>query len=190
MAPNIARYGCMIFGFANVIGAIIYGAKDIFMLVAGVLVGSVWFAFGAYGGFPLIDTVLDWHPPIMADAIEDTHRQGLLVMRRRKWIAWLAVPAALAVAALLMPLLMRTNHPEWIVLILGVPFGFINLRYYLSRCPRCGLGFFTRSLSRAALIRRGNSCGHCGLSLNAYKKTYAQPNTSEDIAANRYESSR
>ena len=74
-----------------------------------------------------------------------------------------------SVAAWLIPLLLQGGHPELAVFLLGVPLAFINFRYYLSRCPRCGLGFFTRSASRAALLRRGNICGHCGLSLYAYK---------------------
>ena len=168
-APNQARYACMIFGIGNIVGSIVCGAKDLFMLVAGVLVGGVWFAFGAYGGLPLFDTVVQWHPPIAGDAVEDIHRHGLLVMRRRKWAVWLSIPGVFVAAALLIPLLRQCAHPEFILLILGVPFGFIHYRYYLSRCPRCGLGFFARSSSRAALIRRGNACGHCGLALNAYE---------------------
>jgi len=171
MAPNVARYACMIFGLANVASSIAYAtAKDLFMPIGGVLVGGAWFAFGKYGGLPLVNTVTDWHPSAPG-ALEEMHRRGLLVMRRRRWFVWAAIPGAFVVAALLIPLLMQGGHPELVVLVLGVPLAFVNCRYYLSRCPRCGLGFFTRSASRAALLRWGNTCGHCGLSLYAYRKS-------------------
>ncbi len=170
MAPAWVRYSCMIFGLAGIIGSIADATRqDIFMLVGGPLVGGGWFAFGKYGGLPLVDTVVDWRPPRAPGAIEDMHRQGLLVMRRRGWIVWAAIPGAFGVAALVIPLLMQSGHPELIVLLLGVPLAVINFRYSLSRCPRCGLGFFTTSASRAALLRRRNTCGHCRLSLYAYK---------------------
>jgi hypothetical protein len=166
MAPALVRYSCMIFGLANVTGSVAYGGpRDMFMLVVGVMVGGAWFAFGKYGGLPLVDTVVDWCPPRAPSAIEPMHLQGLLVMRRRRWILWASIPGAIGVAALLIPLLMKTGRPERIVIVLGVLVAYVNLRYYLSRCPRCGLGFFTRSASRGW----GNTCGHCGLSLYAYK---------------------
>ena len=170
MAPDLARYSCMIFGLTIIVGSIAYAPRqDLFMLVGGLLVGGGWFAFGKYGGLPLVDTVVDWRPPSTSGAVAEMHRQGLLVMRRRRWFVWAAIPGVFAVAALLMPFLLQSGHPELIVLLLGVPLAFINFRYYLSRCPRCGLGFFTKSSSRAALLRRGNACGHCGLSLYAYR---------------------
>ena len=171
MAPKFVRCVCMIFGLANIIAVIASGFyHDIFMFIGGVLVGSIWFAFGMYGGLPLVDTVRDWHPSVSNTEINEMHRQGLLVMRRRKWIAWIAMPGSLAAASLLLPLLIPYGHPELIVLLVGVPLVFINFRYYLSRCPRCGLGFFTLSASRAAFIRRKPICGHCGLALHAINK--------------------
>jgi hypothetical protein len=170
MAPDAVRYACMIFGLANIAASIAYATREnMLILIGGLLVGGGWFAFGQYGGVPLVNTVVDWRPST-SGAIDDMHRQGLLVMRRRRWTVWAAVPGTFAAAALLIPLLMQAGHPELVVLLLGVPLAIINFRYYLSRCPRCGLGFFTRSASRAALLRRSNTCGHCGLSLYAYKK--------------------
>jgi hypothetical protein len=161
----------MIFGLSNVVASIASSERqDMFMLIGGILVGSSWFAFGWYGGLPLVETVVGWRPSANSTAIEEMHRQGLIVMRRRRWMGWLAIPGGLAAAALLIPLLMQTSHPEFVVLLIGPPIAFIQFRYYLSRCPRCGFGFFTKSISRAALIRRGNTCGHCGLSLNADRK--------------------
>jgi len=171
MAPDVIRYACMIFGLMNVAGSVAFAPRqDMFMLIGGLLVGGGWFAFGKYGGLPLVNTVADWRPPSTSGAIEVQHRQGLLVMRRRRWMAWAAIPGTFIAAAFLIPLLMQGGHPELVVFLLGVPLAFINFRYYLSRCPRCGLGFFTRSASRAALLRRGDTCGHCGLRLYAYKQ--------------------
>src|SRR6266542_1444922 len=121
MAPAAVRYSCMIFGLANIGWSVAYAARrDAFMLVGGILVGGAWFAFGKYGGLPLVDTVVEWHPPATPGAVEEMHRRGLLVIRRRRWIAWAAVPGALAVAALLTPMLMQGGHPQFIVLILAV----------------------------------------------------------------------
>ena len=172
MAPNLLRYPCMIFGLATIASCIAHArAHDLFMLVGGLLVGGAWFAFGMYGGLPLVGTVDDWHPPADSTAIEDMHRRGLLVMRRRKWLTWLAAPGALVVGVSLMPLLRQVGQPQLVVLLMLGPLAFVNYRYYLSRCPRCGYGFFTRSTNRAALLRRGKACGHCGLSLLAFKET-------------------
>ena len=177
MAPGAIRYACMIFGLANVAGSIAFAPRqDMFMRIGGLLVGGAWFAFGKYGGLPLVDTVRDWRSPSASGAIEAQHRQGLLVMRRRRWMVWAAIPGLFIAAALLMPALMQSGHPEFVVFLLGVPMAFINFRYYLSRCPRCGFGFFTKSASRAALLRRGDTCGHCGLSLYAYRQPEALPN--------------
>ena len=169
VAPWV-RYACMVFGLANIIVSIAYaGPGNVFMLVGGLLVGGAWFAFGKYGGSPLVDTVADWHPPTAPDAVNEMHRRGLLVLRRRRWMMMAAVPAALAIAPLLISPLMRSGQPEVTVLLLGVPLAIINFRYLESRCPRCGYGFFAGSTSRGALLRLRKTCAHCGLSLHAYK---------------------
>jgi hypothetical protein len=169
MMPQLARYACMLFAVSNIVGVLVFPNRDAVMLVGAFLVGGAWFAFGYYGGLPLVDTVDDWHPPVTPNAVEEMHKRGLRVMRRRRWIVWAALPGGLALAALILSILAPTGHPEFVVLILAPPLAIINGRYYLSRCPRCGLGFFTRSRSRAALLRESKKCGHCGLPLNAYK---------------------
>lgn len=172
MAAHWVRYSCMVFGIANIIGGIIYSIQgNIFALVGGLLVGGAWFAFGKYGGLPLVDTVANWRPAARPNLVDEMHRRGLLVMRQRRWMMWAAIPGALAAAALLMPPLMGSGHPELIIFLLGVPLAIITFRYALSRCPRCGYGFFAGSASRAALLRLRNTCGHCGLSLRAYKRS-------------------
>jgi len=167
------RYPCIGFGVLIILGAIKELVQsstfDMFYLLGAFLIGGAWFAFGLYGGLPLVDTIHDWHPVATSDEINDMHRQGLLVMRRRRWIMWASVPCVLAVAAVLIPVLIQADQPGLIVFILGVPLAIINFRYFLSRCPRCGYGFFTRSTSRAATINVKKVCGHCGLPLYAYK---------------------
>jgi hypothetical protein len=162
----------MAFGVAIIVGAmdsLRFSPPNLFPLLGGFLIGGAWFAFGLYGGLPLVSTVCEWHPPATSNEFSDTHRRGLFVMRRRRWIMWASAPCALAVAVVLTPVLIQVDQPGLIVLILGVPLAIINFHYLLGRCPRCGCGFFTRSTSRAATINLKKACGHCGLPLYAYK---------------------
>jgi len=172
MAANWVRYFCMAFGLANIVAGIVYATEqDWFLALAGPLVGGAWFAYGKYGGMPLIDTVNDWHPPATPDSIDEMHRRGLLVMRHRRWVMWVANVATFAGMALVIPVFVVAGHPELALFIVGVPLAIVHARYLLSRCPRCGLGFFTKSAKRSASIRRGRrSCGNCGLPLRAYKQ--------------------
>ena len=168
----LARYLCMAFGVAIVVGGIgsmRFSPFNLFPLLVGFLIGGAWFAFGLYGGVPLVNTLREWCPAITPDEVNNQHRLGLLVMRRRRWIMWASVPCALAVAVILIPILIQADQPGLIVFILSVPLAIIYFRYFLSRCPRCGYGFFTRSISRAATLNIRKVCGHCGLSLYAYK---------------------
>lgn len=167
-----ARYLSMAFGVAIVVGGIDSvrsSALDLFPLLVGLLIGGAWFGFGLYGGLPLVNTVPDWCPAITPDEVSDQHRRGLLVMRRRRWIMWASVPSMFIVAFFLIPVLVKAGQPGVAVLFLGVPLAVIDFRYFLSRCPRCGYGFFARSKSRAATLSLKKTCGHCGLSLYAYK---------------------
>ncbi len=171
MAPDLVRYPCMIFGLAGIVSAIVYAVHSPFIAGMCLLVGAAWFAFGKYGGLPLAETVIDWSPPTSAVAIEEMHRRGLLVMRRRRWMMYLAVPVALAAILLLASLIEQPEHLGLVVFPVFTLLATANLRYALSRCPRCGLGFFTKSTRRAASLRLGKTCGHCGLSLHAYKQS-------------------
>jgi hypothetical protein len=167
-----ARYLCMGFGVLIIAGALdsVRSAPlDLFALLGSLLIGGAWFAFGLYGGLPLVSTISEWHPPTTPNEVNDMHRRGLLVMRSRKWIMWISVPCGLAIIVILIPILIEAGEPGLTVLIVGIPLAIISLRYLLSRCPRCGYGFFTRSRSRAASIYVKKACGHCGLSLYAYK---------------------
>jgi len=173
--PKVAkwfRFLCMAFGLANILGGVasaVFYKPNVFILLAALFVGGAWFMFGQYGGFPLVDTVQEWHPASDSHEVNEMHRRSLLVMRRRKWLMWAFVPSAFVVAGLLMPVLIQIGQPELIVLLLSVPLAIIVFRYFLSRCPRCGYGFFTRSTSRGAMLSLRATCGHCGLSVDAYK---------------------
>ena len=170
--PSLARYLCMTFGILNVIGGLTssYSQAGYFPMIAGLLVGGVWFGFGYYGGYPLVDTVSEWQPPNIPDEITNYHRQGILVLRRRKWTMWASVPCYFVVGAMLMPWFIKQGHPEIGFIPIAAVMAVVFYRYYLSRCPRCGYGFFTGSTSRAALIRPRRHCAHCGLSLDGQNK--------------------
>lgn len=166
------RYLCIAFGVAIIVGGIDSlrsSSLDLFSLLSGFLIGGAWFAFGLYGGLPLVNTVREWCPAATPDEVNNQHRRGLLAMRRRRWIMRASFPGVLIVAFFLIPVLMKAGQPKVAVLVLGVPLAIISFCYFLSRCPRCGYGFFTRSSSRAATVNLRKACGHCGLSLYAYK---------------------
>ncbi len=171
-AKSWIRYACMLLGFACILSAIlnrVLGSLTAYMFAGGLLVGTLWFAFGMYGGLPLVTTVDNWQPPETFDAVSETHRRGLLVMRRRRWFAWLAIPAWFALMAAAMSLHLKVDTLSMVFLLGCVILIAIHARYALSRCPRCGFGFFARSTGRASAIERRRSCAHCGLSLSADK---------------------
>jgi len=174
-APSWIRYACMAFGALNVVQAVRYGtmAGDLFMPVAGVLVGGAWFAFGCYGGLPLVATVRDWRPPAAPDEVSAMHGQGLRVMRRRRWLTWATIPVWLIGGLALAVWLDDPKYMPFILIVLGVPIIAVQSVYWLSRCPRCGYGFFARGKSRAAFLGRGKSCRQCGLALTAYRQRRA-----------------
>jgi hypothetical protein len=136
MAPKLVRFVCMIFGCACIVGAVTQGIQhDAFELISGLVVGGVWFAFGAYGGLPLIGTSGEWHSTGDFSAVAQSHKDGLIVMRRRRRIMWLALPSALLASVLIMPALQHLGRPEMVVFLLGIPLVFLNFRYYLSKVP-------------------------------------------------------
>jgi hypothetical protein len=107
----IFRIPCAAFGALGLIGVLqdVLYRRDFntfaFQFLGGGLVAVAWGTFGVYGGFPLVDTVKDWQPPTMPDEITQKHRDGLRVIRRRRWAFGLSFPgyfvlmiAALAIA--------------------------------------------------------------------------------------------
>jgi hypothetical protein len=185
LAPWVS-YVCMVFGVANIISvtaSLWSSTLDMTLAIGGFLVGGAWFAFGLYGGLPLVNTVHEWHRSANPHEVTDIQRRGLLVMRGRRWATWATVPGFLLLGSLLVPLLIRSGQPELVVLIIGVPLAIVNARYLLSRCPRCGYGFFARSTHRAAMLARTRTCRHCGLGLYAYKERPGAA-TRQDVAPN------
>ena len=94
--PWYARVPVTLFGVAQVAEwatSIFTGreADPAFMLVGG-MDCIAWFVFGAYGGYPLVNTVRDWQPPAHPDEFTEAHRHGLRVIRRRWWMKWLSFP--------------------------------------------------------------------------------------------------
>lgn len=163
----------MVFGVANIIGVIASlssSSLDIFLGIGAFLIGGAWFAFGLYGGLPLVNTVHEWHPAANPHEVTDMQRKGLLVMRGRRWAAWATLPGFLLLGSLLVPVLIPAGQPGLLLLIIGVPLAIINARYILSRCPRCGYGFFARSTHRAAMLVPTRTCRYCRLGLYAYKE--------------------
>jgi len=90
----------------------------------------------------------------------------LRLIRRRRTTQWLAIPATILLIAACASLVIGSGREPWL-LLLALPLLIVTLQYQLSRCPRCGYGFFTKSTSRAASLHRLTACGHCGLSLEA-----------------------
>ena len=91
-------------------------------------------------------------------------------MRRRRWLTWVSVPVWLIGGLALAVWLDDRGSARFILIGLGVPIIAVQINYWLSRCPRCGYGFFARGKSRAAFLARGTRCRQCGLSLTAYKE--------------------
>src|SRR5947208_172260 len=148
------RVVCMIFGGYTVLGAIhswVYEAHpQSFMIAGGIIVGAAWFGLGAYGGLPLVNTAPRSSQELGSEALTERERRGLVVLRNRKWLAWLSLPAALAMGPLVAQL-----PPQYCglgVLGVGVMVAILNLCHWLSRCPRCGYGFFALSKGRATFF--------------------------------------
>lgn len=114
--PPWARYLCMALGIGNIIGGLsapfdsasnqmvpdAFGFST-FGVLGGLLVGGLWFAFGYFGGLPLVDTVSDWQPPNNSEEITDSYRRGIVTLGRRKRLMWASIPAYFVLAGLLMP---------------------------------------------------------------------------------------
>jgi hypothetical protein len=182
--PSWARYLCMGFGISNVaggmLGSMLYHPPmqaeliDIgvpaFQVLGGILVGGAWFYFGYYGGLPLIDTVEEWRPPVNREEVTEPQREGLAVLRRRRWMMWASIPGYFIVMGSTMRWLMKSGQLGACFLLVGVAMAIIHFRYYLSRCPRCGFGFFAGSTKRYAILHRTTFCVECRLSLDGKNK--------------------
>jgi hypothetical protein len=174
MLSSWLRYVCMAFGIACAISA--FGLpNDPFVpngliVAGGIVIGVTWFAFGLYGGLPLFNTTSVWHPPASPDEVNSLHREGLLVIRRRRWLMWAAFASMFTVLPFMALLLLPSDNGMYLIAGVWLLLLIITYRYFLSRCPRCGFGFFTLSMHRAAPVWFRSSCAHCKLSLVAYQR--------------------
>jgi hypothetical protein len=166
------RVPCMALGALTMINASTavvqaQGGSQTFHIM-GVFVGAVWFGFGAYGGLPLVGTVRPWTPPTDSKAMTDSYRAGLRTMRRRKWAMWASQPI-FVLSVVLLTQYFGHDHMDTISFLTVIPVFASFFVYWLSRCPRCGYGFFALSKTRASLLKGTENCRHCGLHLNADK---------------------
>lgn len=159
--PNWARLVCVLFGLANVGGAMAQFSE---MTVPGIVVGAIWVLFG-WKGLPLISSS-SGNAPLDA---------GLRTIRRRR-LGALAVPIAwLPFAAMLLPQVHRQFLPTVFFLSTIAVFCLV-FRCLFSACPRCDRHFFiSDSLFRTSL----NRCVHCGLSLKTGANTTSVRGRSE-----------
>lgn len=151
--PMWARIFCVLFGLANIGGAIAQ-ASD--MTFPGIVVGAVWALFG-WKGLPLIASVP--RDPLQQ---EGNIARGVKKLRRRRLLVFLAPFVWLVLAAMVLPRVPERLLPTAFFLS-AVPVVFLVFRAFFSACSRCGQHFFlSDKLFRTSLIR----CLHCGLSLS------------------------
>jgi hypothetical protein len=138
--PNWIRLLFVLFGIANVIGAL---AHLSWMTLPGIFIGFIWALVG-WKGLPLI------------------HASGIRAIRRRRLAAILAPFVWLGLAALILP---RTpkQFMDTVFFVSAAPVVFFVFRFGLSACPRCGQHFL---VSKCFLGSWASRCRHCGLSLN------------------------
>jgi hypothetical protein len=184
----IFRIPCAAFGALGLIGVLqdVLYRRDFntfaFQFLGGGLVAVAWGTFGVYGGFPLVDTVKDWQPPTMPDEITQKHRDGLRVIRRRRWAFGLSFPGyfVLMIAALAI----APNAMEAVFPVVAAAFFTVIYRYYYSRCPRCGYGFFAGSTKRYATVSTARSrCRNCRLERYAYRQIVTGPSAATGARA-------
>lgn len=150
--PRWARVICVLFGLANLGGAIARASETTF---PGILVGAVWALFG-WKGLPIIgSTPLDTQQ-------EGVFAVGRRTIRRRRFVAMVVPFVWLLTAGIVLPQVPRQYLPTTFFLS-AIPLFFFVFRCVLSECPRCHEHFFVSgNLFRASLTR----CVHCGLSLS------------------------
>ena len=150
--PNWARMACIIFGIANIGGAIAQWSDLTF---PGIVVGGVWAVFG-WKGIPLIPSVSGASPPQKNDIVA-----GRSAIRGRRLWAFVVPFAWLLLAAIAMPRVPK-QFMATAFFLSAMPIFFLIFRCFFSACPRCSRHFFLDDrLLRTSLTR----CVHCGLSL-------------------------
>ena len=150
--PNWARVACVVFGIANMGGAI---AQWSALTIPGIVVGGVWAVFG-WKGIPLIPSVSGTSRPQKNEIVA-----GRSALRGRRLLAFVVPLAWLLLAAIVFPRVPKQLLATAFFLS-AMPIFFLIFRCFFSACPRCGRHFFLDGrLLRTSLTR----CVHCGLSL-------------------------
>jgi hypothetical protein len=148
--PHWARVVCVLFGFANIGGAIAAASE---MTFPGIVVGGVWALFG-WKGLPLIASVPPHTPP-------DDVAAGLMTLRRRRLVAFVVPFAWLLLSAILLPRV-PMRFLSTVFFLSAIPLFVLVFRCFFSACPRCRQHFFISSnLFHGSLTQ----CIHCGLPL-------------------------
>ena len=150
--PHWARVVCVLFGFANIGGAI---AASSDMTFPGIVVGCVWALFG-WKGLPLIASV----PPHTLQP-DDNLAAGLKTIRRRRLVAFVVPFAWLLLTAIFLPRV-PMRFLSTVFFLSAIPLFVLVFRCFFSACPRCRQHFFISSNPFQASLTR---CMHCGLSL-------------------------
>ena len=151
--PQWGRAVCVLFGLANIGGAIA-AASD--MTFPGIAVGAVWALFG-WKGLPLIPST-----PGSTPRPDDDLASGLRTIRRRRLVALIAAFVWLLFAGLFLSRV-PARFLSTVFFLSSVPLFALVFRWLFSACPRCHQHFFVSSnLFRASLTR----CMHCGLTLS------------------------
>ena len=118
--PNWARLVCVLFGLANIGGAMAQFSE---MTIPGIIVGAIWALFG-WKGLPLVSS----------SSVNAPLDAGLRAIRRRRIVA-LAVPIAwLPCAAMLLPRVHRLFLPT-VFFLSGIPVFFLVFGAFSAHAP-------------------------------------------------------
>lgn len=152
--PRWAGIACAVFGFANIVGALVKLSE---MTFPGIVVGSVWVTVGLMSGLPLFATA-----PQSSTSATEKIAQGLRTIRRRRLLAFGCALAWLPIAVTILP-----RVPAYLIgtvfFMTTFPIGAVFIVWALSACPRCDQYFLPVSWRpRFASLSR---CHNCGLSL-------------------------
>ncbi len=173
--PLILRTAFVIFGFANVGGAIVeflLGRAPWYVLPAGFAVGGVWSYVGYWGTIPTIRSLpptcrcLSSSPQAHPTAHDEHVQYGLRTIQRRKRLAYWSPAVWLPVVIALL----ATGY-EWTAFAAAIAgailSGLFNFAWCSSECPGCGNGFYALPRTAGMLYWHTSRCRFCGLTLKA-----------------------
>ena len=153
--PRWVGVACAVFGFANVVGALVAPSEITF---PGIVIGSVWAAIGLKRGLPFFASASQG----VASASERI-ADGLRSIRRRRFWAFMSLLAWLPIAAII---LARSSEKliATAFFLTALPVAALGIIWALSACPRCDRHFFP--VLRAQLSISLSRCDKCGLGLH------------------------